>query len=273
MSNAFSAIPPHVVGVDAGASLCKVARNTQSLETRSFDSRDLLGVQLTLEEWTPERVMATGGGAASLAQSVQGAQLDQVPEFDAWRRGAPILADLEGLELPHSYLLVSLGTGTSILKVDGASSARVGGSGLGGGTLLGLGELLLGTGSFEEISALAARGDRRKVDLLVGDIYPEGLLPLPAKINAASFGKLSSREPEDLAHALVCLLGENLGLLCGQLGRALGVELVVYCGSTLIQNPALNEVLLAVTRAFGGSARLLERGAYCGAVGAASLAA
>ncbi len=54
---------------------------------------------------------------------------------------------------------------------------------------------------------------------LVGDIYSEGKLPLPADLNAASFAKLSSREPCDLAHALCGLVGENISLICGQLAR------------------------------------------------------
>ncbi len=138
--------------------------------------------------------------------------------------------------------------------------------------MLGLARLLLGVDSYEEITELARRGDRRKVDLLVGDIYDEGELPLPAEINAASFGKLASREPADLANALMGLVGENIGLICGQLARVLEAEAVVYCGSTLTHNLPLCEILTAVTSAIGTPSYRLERGAYCGAVGAASLA-
>jgi type II pantothenate kinase len=272
MASSFTVIPPATIGIDAGATLCKVARHNGTLETCSFDSSDLSGVQRTIREWRPERVIATGGGAARLEAAVAGAPVRRVPEFEAWVRGAPILAGLEGIELPASYLLVSLGTGTSILLVAGSDFRRVGGSALGGGTLLGLARLLLGVDSYEEITELARRGDRRKVDLLVGDIYDEGELPLPAEINAASFGKLASREPADLANALMGLVGENIGLICGQLARVLEAEAVVYCGSTLTHNLPLCEILTAVTSAFGTPSYRLERGAYCGAVGAASLA-
>lgn len=272
MSNAFSGISPTTIGVDAGATLCKVVRRTENLETRSFDSTDLQGVQRTIESWQPTRVMATGGGATHLGETVAGAPVSIIPEFEAWAHGAPILAALEGIELPDSYLLVSLGTGTSILRVGPEGASRVGGSALGGGTLLGLGRLLLGVESFHDITKLAASGDRRRVDLLVGDIYPEGELPLPADLNAASFAKLSSREPGDLAHALCGLVGENISLICGQLASAMGTQGVVYCGSTLDQNPALVAIIREVTGMLGSPSYLLERGAFCGAVGAASRA-
>jgi type II pantothenate kinase len=265
-------IPPATIGIDAGATLCKVARGGAGLETLAFDSGDLAGVQRTLAEWKPERILATGGGAAGLGERVAGAPVRRVPEFEAWAHGAPLLARLEGIDLPASYLLVSLGTGTSIMQISPRGSRRVGGSALGGGSLLGLGRLLLGLESFDDIAALAERGDRRKVDLLVGDIYAEGELPLPAELNAASFGKLQSRQPADLAHALMGLVGENVGLICGQLAQALEAEAVVYCGSTLTRNPTLSGILRGVGAAFGTPAHLLEHGAFCGAIGAASLA-
>lgn len=276
MSNpaaALSSFGPDTVGLDAGATLCKLVRRAGELETLAFDSQDLDSLHRTIERWKPEHLAATGGGATRLGEAFCGAQVTCVPEFQAWASGAPILADMEGIELPDSYLLVSLGTGTSILHLDRGESRRVGGSALGGGSLLGLGQLLLGVETFDEITALAARGDRRKVDLLVGDIYADdGPLPLPAELNAASFAKLESREPADVAHALVGLVGENTALLCGQLAGALGARAVVYCGSTLRDNPALAEILTTVTSMLGAPSHLLEHGAFCGAIGALSLA-
>ena len=272
MSTPPGALAPDTVGLDAGATLCKLVRRTDTLETLAFDSRDLDSLHRTIERWKPAHLAATGGRAGRLGDAFCGVQVTCIPEFQAWASGAPILADLEGIALPDSYLLVSLGTGTSILHLTPGESRRVGGSALGGGSLLGLGRLLLGVDAFDEITALAAGGDRRKVDLLVGDIYGDGeVLPLPAELNAASFAKLESREPADVAHALIGLVGENTALLCGQLAGALGAQAVVYCGSTLRGNPTLAEILTGVTAMLGASSHLLEHGAFCGAVGAASL--
>jgi type II pantothenate kinase len=262
-------IAPSTVGIDAGATLCKLVYQGETLETERYSSTELDRVRARIEEWTPRRILATGGAAERLGEAVAGVAVERVVEFEAWARGAPLLARRGGVRLPASYLLVSLGTGTSVLRVGEGEPSRIGGTALGGGTLVGLGRLLLGTKGFEEITALAARGDRRRVDLLVGDIYRHGGIPLPLDMNAASFGKLASTHPADLAHALMGLLAENVALICTGLARAAGIGSIVYCGSTLESNPALQQILAGTSGTFGCEAVLLPDGAYCGALGAA----
>ncbi|MCP4002824.1 MAG: hypothetical protein GY725_01385 [bacterium] len=258
------------VGVDAGASLCKlVLPNGGEMRTALFPAQDLDAVRSCIESWKPQRISATGGGAARLGE-IAGVSVQTVPEFEAWARGAPILADAAQLQLPERYLLVSLGTGTSVLGLTPAGAQRVGGSALGGGTLLGLGRLLLGVESFAEMTELARRGDRRKVDLLVGDIYRGLETPLPGELNAASFGKLDSREPEDLAAALMGLIGENIALICGTIANSQGFSEIFYCGSTLWENPVLRQIIAEVSAMYAVPAEFLPNGRFCGAVGAAA---
>lgn len=164
---------------------------------------------------------------------------------------------------------MSLGTGTSILEIDGRAFRRVGGTALGGGALLGLGRLLCGAESFADLLALAARGHRGRVDLLVRDVYPEGGIALPPDLTAANFAKLASSEPADLAHALLGLVGENVGLLCAAVAHARSIETLVFGGSALEANPTLQEILRRTVEMSGREARILPDGAFCGAIGAA----
>ncbi len=261
---------PGVLGIDAGATLWKLALPREDgLETAVFPAGAIDSVRGRIGEWNPPKVHVTGGGAARLAAALDGIAVVQHPEFEAWARGAPELAKRAGWSLPPRYLLVSLGTGTSILAVDGRTAARAGGSALGGGTLLGLGRLLCGAESFAEAAALAARGDRGRVDLRVRDVYPEGGIALPLDLTASNFAKLESRDPADLAHALMGLIGESLGLLCAAVAQGLAVETVVLGGSPLTDNPALEEILRLTVALGGCEARFLPEGAFCGAVGAA----
>ena len=278
MANGTVSVPPSVVGswagIDAGATLCKVCSfsHPDALQTVSFDSGDLEGVHRTLDAWGLKKVAATGGGASEIANS-RGLEVQIVSEFDAWAHGARLLAAREGLAVPPDHLVVSLGTGTSILLArEAAQPVRIGGSALGGGTLLGLAKLLLEVDSFREVVDLAQRGDRRRVDLLVGDVYPSGSAPLAADLNAASFAKLESREPPDIAHALCGLIGENIALIAAQLARQHGVETIFYCGSTLDRNGPLQKILIGTAGMAGVKPELIESGAYAGAVGALSLA-
>ncbi len=274
MSNPFSTAAG-ILGVDLGATLCKLALPSEAgIRTAQIPTTDFDAILASIREWEPQRVAATGGGGARLAAEMDALPVTNVPEFSAWARGAPLLAEHRGEKLPDRYLLVSLGTGTSVLSVTDEVAQRVGGSALGGGTLLGLGKLLLRIDSFADLAALAERGDRRSVDLLVGDIYSgPGDSPLPRDLNAAHFAKLDSELPEDIAHALMGLVGENIGLICGELARARGAREIVYCGSTFAENPALESILDQVSGFYSCQARFLEDGAFCGAVGAAALAA
>lgn len=260
------------IGIDLGATLAKVAvRGDGALATEHHASGALEALRRRVAAVTPDRVVLTGGGAAELAPLLDGVPVDRVDEITAWARGAALVAADEGVVLPARHLLVSLGTGTSIICVEGDDGVRVGGTALGGGTVLGLGRLLVGTASFAELTALAAAGDRRQVDLLVGDVYRTGCEVLPGDLTAASFAKLASTRPADVAHAVMGLVGENVALVAGGLARAVAVETVVYCGSTLADNPALAEIVARVTRMLGLDARFLARGAYGAAVGAAAL--
>jgi len=51
--------------------------------------------------------------------------------------------------------VVSMGTGTSIVKCDGDDIQHIGGIGIGGGTLMGLSRILLKTDDIKTISELA----------------------------------------------------------------------------------------------------------------------
>jgi len=237
--------PPVSVGVDAGATLCKLVRGAGEDEAVVVAADDLQAAREQIEDWDARSVAATGGGAQRLAALLPELRIERFPEFEAWGRGVALIAEREGMELPDGYLVVSLGTGTSVLWVHGGHCERIGGSALGGGS---------------------------RVDLLVGDIYRDDETPLPRELNAASFGKIDSRDPADLASALMGLLGENIALISGELARARDVDSIVYCGSTLNQNPVLSQTLDLVSRAMGREALFPAAGAFGGAIGAAALA-
>ena len=101
----------------------------------------------------------------------------------------------------YPYLLVNIGSGVSMIKVSGPSQfQRIGGTSLGGGTLWGLLSLLTGARNFDDMLAMADKGDNSAVDLLVGDIYGEGTgyekIGLSERTIASSFGKVLKRKRE-----------------------------------------------------------------------------
>jgi type II pantothenate kinase len=263
------------LGVDVGASLAKlVVSDAAGVRNELLPATDLGRLVERVDQLAPAKLGLTGAGASELARRVE-AESTRVDEFAAWGSGARQLLAEQRPEVVEPYLLVSVGTGTSVLLAQGMSVSRVGGTALGGGALMGLGGLLLGGASFPELSELALRGDRRRVDLLVSDIYQPGEIALLGDATAANFGKpdVHARDasPEDLSHALMGLVGENVALVCVGLAAAHGVRSIVYGGSTLRENPALRNILAAITAAFGRDPTLLAGGEFAGALGALEL--
>jgi type II pantothenate kinase len=268
------------LGADVGASLAKLAirRRDRKPDLRLIPSAALEQLAREIESSRAERVGLTGGGASQLAERL-GLAGAPVNEFQAWAAGARAILQRRGRPAPERFLLVSVGTGTSAMLVEEARAVRVGGTALGGGTLSGLAVALLGTSDFDAVTQLAREGDRRQVDLLVRDIYPSHALPLPGDLNAASFAKLALRSEagppnrRDLAHAIAGLVGENVALICGGLAAAAGVSRIAYGGTTLRNNPAITDILLALAPAHACEATILEDGEFTGALGALELAA
>ncbi|WPG99325.1 Hypothetical protein R9X50_00213800 [Acrodontium crateriforme] len=99
----------------------------------------------------------------------------------------------------YPYLLVNIGSGVSMIKVSGPNEfGRIGGTHLGGGTLWGILSLLTGARSFDDMLAMADKGDNAGVDLLIEDIYGEGKsyekIGFSDKTIASSFGKVLKRK-------------------------------------------------------------------------------
>lgn len=153
-------------------------------------------------------VAVTGGRSSALADRWCGIPVVRVQETCAIARGGLV----SGARSPA--LVASLGTGTAlVLAQEPDEPLHLVGSGIGGGTLLGLARLLLGTGDPVEVDRLASTGDPAVCDLLVGDILGGGIGDVPAEATAAHFGRLG-REPAiaanraDLAAALVNLVAQ-----------------------------------------------------------------
>ncbi len=267
------------IGVDSGATLVKlcVRRSGGDLHFGTWPSPSRDRVLGLLDALAPERVGITGCGSRGVIGGL-GRKTANPIEFDAWGYGANHMLEQLGTLGEAPYLLVSVGTGTSALRVEGDRVERVGGTALGGGPALGLGLALTNSRSHAELTALAARGDRGRVDLLISDIYPDGEIPLAAEATAASFGKLvrspdETPRPEDLAAAVMALVAENIALLSTAQARVAGVSRIVYGGSTLVDNARVADTVRLLGAVMGFESIVLPRGGHVGALGSMLLGA
>ncbi|NNL87292.1 MAG: hypothetical protein HKP27_16645 [Myxococcales bacterium] len=263
-------------GVDLGASLIKVA--TLSPEGAVHFRRLPRAEAEDLGESLRDRatcIGATGAGATPWLERFA-PQGTSVREFEAWWVGGELLLETKGGVPAPPYLLVSLGTGTSAMRVDAGGVERVGGCALGGGTISGLAARLLDCRDFAGLVELSRGGNRGGVDLRVGDIYGDRgieMIGLPGEVTAANLGKLGGgdegrQDAADIARGIMGLVGENVALIASHLATHHRVSEIVFAGSPLSGNQPLGEIVLRVAAASGHPARILDGGEFAGAVGA-----
>src|SRR5262245_13299924 len=109
-----------ILGIDAGGSLCKLVTLDETTPwARTVATDDMSSILEHISRVSPREVVLTGGGAARIGARLAHLPVHCAPEFEAWASGAQILASRSGLKLPESTMLVSLGTGTSVLYVRG----------------------------------------------------------------------------------------------------------------------------------------------------------
>lgn len=153
-----------------------------------------------------EQVILTGVGSAYIDQPLYGLPTAKADEFLANGLGAQYNTGLTDL------LAVSMGTGTSFVRVQGDRIEHVGGLGIGGGTIQGLSKLLLKTNKFHQIAALAGQGSLEEIDLHIRDITPHPLPGLPLDVTASIFGKADAdAKVEDIALGIVHMVLQTIG--------------------------------------------------------------
>lgn len=182
-------------------------------------------------------IAATGGGARRLGDDLLGVPVIKVPELTAIGIGGTTLADRA------EALVVSMGTGTAMVAVKGGEIRHAGGTGIGGGTLLGLSKHLLNVGQLATLEELAERGDLTRIDLTVGDVAGGPVGTLPPEATASNFGKLTSdAKPEDKARSLVNMIAEVIVVVSVLAARANGLEAIVLTGKLLRVKPFVDRI-------------------------------
>ena len=132
-------------------------------------------------------IAATGVGANHIHEKLLGINVMKVDEFSAIGTAGAYLSGLK------NAIVVSLGTGTAVVSVRENKISHWGGSGVGGGTLVGLSQKMLNITSVQTLMEKAANGRLDRVDLTVGDIAGGALNTLPETATASNFGRISDQ--------------------------------------------------------------------------------
>jgi len=268
------------------------------------------------------RIVASGGGAHRFAKAVREVLNVEMLPFQEMES---LVSGLEFLRI-HNHeeevfmvgeddceeecpwpdpffpcLLVNMGSGVSILRIDRSPDAapageqqneglpvpsfvRLGGTACGGATFLGLARLITSATSFDEALELARRGDATRVNKLVGDIYGESgceSLGMPARLTAAYFGKLMTVEGNvrdaaddaDTAAALLRMVVQESVVLARAFSQLVHAQVghappVFFVGGFLADNHQARSIIASTFRTFKlGPAMFLRHADFLGAVG------
>lgn len=178
-----------------------------------------------------DKVMMTGGGSSFRSQPIYSLPCNNVSEFECIGLGGLYLSGLD------EAIVVSMGTGTALIhskKVDGATMVKyLGGTGVGGGTLLGLTQKLTGVGTVEHIEKMCAEGDISKIDLRISDISKNRTYEnMKDNLTVSNFGKVSDiATPEDIALGVANMVAETIAMVAVFAARGCGVKDVVLTGN------------------------------------------
>ena len=210
-----------------------------------------------------QAIAVSGGGARCLQDHLFGISVVQVPEITAIGVGGSTLAEKE------ESLVVSLGTGTALVSVRKEQIEHVGGTGIGGGTLLGLARHLLGVSRLDTLEQMAESGDLSRVDLTVGDIAGGPVGIVPARATASNFGKVRADPTQaDKALALVNMVAEVTFTLSLMAALAKQHHEIVLTGKLTRVKP-LRERLEAMHTRRGENIIVPPYAEYATAIGAA----
>ena len=178
-----------------------------------------------------DEMMITGVGASFVKRDLYGLKCHRVSEFDSIGRGGTYLSGLD------DSLVVSMGTGTAIVhaKADGTTK-YLGGTGVGGGTIMGLSKLLLQAETIEHIEEYALEGDLSMIDLRIKDITSKlggsGGGNLADDLTASNFGNVSDvANKSDIARGILNMVYETVAMVSVFAARHCKVKNIVLTGN------------------------------------------
>jgi type II pantothenate kinase len=266
-----------IVGLDIGASTTKgvILADSRVLHQYFIQTSEIVSsASNTLESLSAkiedrgviDLVAVSGGGSRKIGDRLLGLPVKRVDEIQAIGLGGLILAE------KRKGLIVSVGTGTAMVAAydEGKRVKHVGGTGVGGGTIMGLSKRTIGVDDFAVLEAMALRGDARKVDLTVADIVGGPIGIVPGEATASNFGRLTATATEDdMAAGIFNMVSQVIGVVGAMAAKAHNLEEDVVFVGRLVKSVVVSEIVCKTTELFGVEVVVPENCEFCTAVGAA----
>lgn len=183
------------------------------------------------------KVMITGAGASSISNPIYSLDCISVSEFDCIGLGGLYVSGLD------EAIVASMGTGTALIYAqkskDGIKTKYLGGTGVGGGTLIGLSRKILGVDTIEHIEQLCEGGNLDNIDLRIKDISTNRTYKdVDESLTASNFGKLSDiANKHDIALGIANMVSETIAMLSIFAARNYNLKNIILTGNLTAIKP------------------------------------
>ncbi len=273
-----------VIGIDVGGTTTKIVgfRQTQKDKpeliapqfvratdplTSIYGAFGKFTAENNLELGDIDHILMTGAGSSVITSPIYNLPCSAVPEFTGIGIGGLYLSELK------EAIVVSMGTGTALIHAkkqnEHYSIEYLGGTGMGGGTLVGLSRKVLGVETVEHIEQLCADGDLNNIDLRIKDISPSRYQGINENLTAANFGKVSDlATPSDYALGIANMVAETIMMLSVFAARAHRTRDVVLIGNLTTIDP-IRSVFLNHAKNFDINFVIPENAQFGTVIGAA----
>ena len=250
-----------IVGMNEGEIIAREVVKAADPVTSAFGAVGKLINDNSLSVNDIEQINITGVGSGFPQAPILGIKTVVVEEFKATGLGGLYLSGLE-----HA-VVVSMGTGTAYLEAKKNNVRHIIGSGVGGGTLVGLGLALTGTSDAVKLSDIASSGDVLKCDLTIGDITKNAITGLPMNVTASNFGKAADDlAREDKMAGVFNLVYQAIGTVAVMASRQCGLKDIVFTGQ-LTGLKQCEEYLLPFENLYGVNIIVPEDAVFATALG------
>ena len=270
-----------VIGIDIGGSTTKIVgfkKNQNELieplfvratdaVTSVYGAFGKFTMQNGLELSDIDKVLMTGVGSSFIDRPIYGLDCRKVSEFESVGLGGLYLSGLD------EAIIVSMGTGTALIHAkkvgDVTKTKYLGGTGVGGGTLLGLSRRMIGVDTVEHLEQMCEMGNLDNVDLRIKDISKDSSFQINGDITASNFGKLSDMaDKNDVALGIANMVAETIAMLSVFAARSFGINTVVLTGN-LTTLRSIATVFEGLEENFGVKFIIPENAQFATVIGAA----
>lgn len=228
------------ISMDIGTSNIKIIETDENLNIKNKMILEKMEPEKALENFLEEnkinlknieKIIVTGVGANNMSDKFLNTQVAKVPEFIATG------------SIEENVIIASVGTGTAFIKNENGVMNHLGGTGVGGGTLINLCKKINPEISFEDIRNAESTGSLENVDLTIQDVTTEKIKTLPKDTTAVNFGKLNEKATEqDIVLGIMNMIFETIGVMAALAAKGSNITKIIAIGQ-IVNIPYARKVL------------------------------